>query len=142
MRRTILIAVALLAGLSNGRAAGSEEEIRKAEKGWADAVMSGDFSALERILGDQIIYAHATGNVENKSEYLGRLRSGAQKYEKVEQQSANVRMYGDAAVVHAKMRMVGKSNSRSFDDRVMMLHLWVRQGGRWQLVAHQTTKLP
>jgi len=134
--------LALFAGLWPGQAAGPEEEIRAAEKSWAAAVTSLDYAALERILGDQLIYAHASGAVENKSEYLGRLRAGAQKYDAVEHQSLTVRPYGDAAVVHANMRMVGKSNGRPFDDRVMMLHLWVKRAGAWRLAAHQTTRLP
>ncbi len=134
--------VAMLAGAAAGNAAGTEEEIRKAEKAWAVAVTAGDNAALERMLADQLIYAHASGAVETKDEYLKRLRAGAQKYDTVDHQTMTVRMYGEAAVVHANMRMVGTSNQRAFDDRVMMLHLWVKQGPAWRLAAHQTTRLP
>jgi ketosteroid isomerase-like protein len=123
-------------------AAGAEDEIGKAEKAWSAAVTGGDYAALDRMLTNQLIYAHASGVVETKGEYVGRLRSGAQKYDRVEHQKMTVRVYADAAVVHANMRMVGKSNGQAFDDQVMMLHLWVKQGGAWRLAAHQTTRLP
>jgi len=29
-----------------------------------------------------------------------------------------------------------------FNDHVMMMHVWVKQGGSWHLAAHQTTKVP
>ncbi len=120
---------------------GQEDEIRKAEKAWAAAVVAGDQAALDRILAGQLIYAHSTGVIETKSEYAGRLRAGRQKYEAIEHEKLEVRMYGGAAVAHAHVRMRGRSDARPFNDRLMMLHLWVRQDGRWQLAAHQTTKL-
>lgn len=140
MIRTSLIALTALLGVAS--AATTEDEIRQIEKGWAAKVTSGDHAGLERILGGQLIYAHSTGTIENKSEYMARLRRGAQKYDRIEHQSITVRIYGDAAVAHSKVRMTGTSDTRAFDDRLMMMHVWVKQGGRWQLAAHQTTKLP
>jgi len=93
------------------------------------------------MLADQLIYAHSTGVIETKSEYMARLRRGTQKYDRIEHQNLTVKTYGDAAVAHSKVRMTGTSDTRAFDDRLMMMHLWVKQGGRWQLAAHQTTKL-
>lgn len=139
MPRTILLVLTALVPLLP---AAIDDEIRKAEKGWAAAVTALDYAALDRILDDQLIYAHSTGNIESKKEYLGRLRSGAQKYETIEHQSTTVRIYGDSAVAHSKARMAGKSSGNPFDDRLMIMHFWVKQGGAWRLVAHQTTKLP
>ena len=143
MTRTIRIAMLVAAStLPAARAAQAEGEIRQSEKAWASAVTGGDHAALDGMLADQLIYAHASGVVENKKEYAGSLRSGARKYDRVEHQSLTVRMYGAAAVAHANMRMAGATKGQAFDDRVMMLHLWVKQAGAWRLAAHQTTRLP
>lgn len=138
MRRIIPLLLTALTLLP----AATDEEIRKAEKGWTSAVTGLDYAALDRILGDGLIYAHSTGNIETKKEYLARLHSGAQKYDAIELQSTTVRIYGDSAVAHSKARMTGKSNGNPFDDRLMIMHFWVKQGAQWRLVAHQTTKLP
>jgi len=143
MNRKILLAAALASGLLSGvvRAAG-DDALEAAEKGWANAVVKGDIAALGKILADDLIYAHSTGVVESKSEYLGKLKGGAQKYDVIEHQSMTVKAYGDAAVVHSRVRMAGKNVSGPFDHRLMMLHVWVKRGGAWQLAAHQTTRLP
>jgi hypothetical protein len=52
-----------------------------------------------------------------------------------------VKLYGNTAVVHARVHMWGVNQSGKFDDRLMMLHVWLKSAGGWQLVAHQTTKL-
>ena len=139
MKRAILCLIVLLAA---GAPFGQDEELRQAEKNWAAAVVKGDQAALERILAPDLIYAHSTGNIESKSEYLGKLKSGAQKYDAIDYQSTTVKTYGNAAVVHSKVRMRGTNKDGPFDHQLMMLHLWVKQGNSWQLAAHQTTRLP
>lgn len=121
--------------------AAGDEEIRAAEKGWAAAVLKRDSAALEKIYSPDLIYAHSTGVIENRSQYLERLKSGAQKYDGITFESSRVVPYGSAAVAHSIARMQGTSNGRPFDDRVMMIHFWVKQGGVWKLAGHQTTKL-
>jgi len=139
--RNLVLALSFLTAFSL-RGADADAPIRDAEHAWAKAVTTRDFSALDRIYGDKLIYAHSTGAIQSKAEYLERLRSGAQKYDSIEHESTRVVMYGDSAVSHSIVRMTGVSNGKPFNDHVMMLHVWEKEGGGWRLVAHQTTKLP
>lgn len=119
-----------------------EDDIRAAEKAWAAAVVKKDAAALEKMYDEKLIYAHSTGNIENRKEYLDRLTSGAQRYDTITHETVRVVPYGNSAVAHSVVRMTGNSSGRVFDDRLMMMHVWVKQGNTWRLVAHQTTRLP
>ena len=121
--------------------AAAEDDVLKAEKEWAAMVVAGHFDHVASLLDDTLIYAHSTGNIESKSEYLGKLRSGAQKYTAITHEKTTVRMHGDAAVVHSIGRMVGTNAAGPFDNHLMILHTWVKSGGKWLLAAHQTTQL-
>ena len=137
-----LLMVAVLCGFASlAWSAPTEDELRKTEKAWAAAVLGGDFSYLERILTNGLIYAHSSGVVDTKSSYLAKLRSGRQKYTAIRHETVAVRLYPDAAVTHSTIRMTGTNPNGPFDDHLIMLHLWVRQDGLWRLAAHQTTKL-
>ncbi len=138
--RSALIFIVLLA-VASAIAAPAEEELRQAEKAWTTAVTQRDWTALERLLHDELIYAHSTGVIETKGQYVGRLRAGAQRYDRIEHERMTVKMHGSAAVVHSIVRMTGEADKRPFDNRLMMMHLWVRSPGGWQLAAHQTTEL-
>ncbi len=140
--RIVPIALLLLTSLPAVRAADPELEVRNAEKAWTNAVTSRDFASLEKILGGKLIYAHSTGAIQSKEQYLARLRSGAQKYDKIEFESMRIVPYGSSAVSHSIIRMTGTSDGKPFNDRVMMLDVWERQDDAWRLAAHQTTKLP
>jgi ketosteroid isomerase-like protein len=141
MLRRIFLGTALAAAMCLV-AAPNEDEIRATEKAWAAAVFAQDFAKLDQFLSAKLIYAHSTGAVETKEAYLKRLKTGAQKYDALEYEKTAVDVYGDTAVAHSHLTMRGTSNGAPFNDRLMMMHLWVKTGGHWQLVAHQTTKLP
>ena len=117
----------------------AEADLRNQESAWAAAVVARDFPALDKILMDDLIYAHSTGAVESKAEYLDRLRKGAQRYDSITPEKVRAASHGDSAVTHTILRMKGSSDGKPFDDHLMMLHLWVKQGSKWRRAAHQTT---
>ena len=123
-------------------AATPEDEVRAADTRWATAVKRGDTTTLQGMYTERLIYAHATGKVENKQEYIDRLRSGKQKYSDVIIERTNVVAYGNSAVSHSVVRTIGTNDNGPFIDHVMMMHVWVKQGKDWRLAAHQTTKIP
>lgn len=137
----ILIFIILSLAAASVLAASPEDELQQAEKAWAAAVTGRDWAALDRLLHDELIYAHSTGVIETKAQYTGRLRTGAQRYDRIEHERMTVKLHGSAAVVHSIVRMTGEADRKPFDNRLMMMHLWVRGPAGWQLAAHQTTEL-
>lgn len=117
------------------------QAVAKAEREWAQAVAARDFDLLEQILSDELIYAHSTGVIESKREYLEKLKSGQNRYDQIEHEKMTIKVFGSAAVAHSIVRMRGQSSGQPFDNRLMMMHTWIHQNGRWRLVAHQTTRL-
>ena len=141
MRRHTLTLILILAGCLT-LAAATADEVTQAEKAWATAVVKGDHSALDRMLAADLIYTHSSSLVENKSAYFGKLKSGALKYESIQHEEIVVKPYGDAAILHCKVRMKGVSDGQPFNVYAVATHVWVRQGGARRLAAHQATRLP
>ena len=140
--RTILITSTLaLFAIAAFAASADEQQILNAEKAWASAVMAKDFAKLDAMLAPNLIYAHSTGVIDDKTQYIGKMRSGKQNYAGVEHNAIKVNLYGDSAVAHSQMRMHGTNANGPFDDRLMTMHFWVKSNGKWLLAAHQTTKL-
>ena len=143
MKRNLLFAAALLlAALPSALRASMEDEVRQAEKEWAAAVTAKDFAKVDKILADGLIYAHSTGIVETKAEYLAKVRGGTQNYDAIEHSKIQIKVYGNTAVAHSHVRMAGTNAAGPFDNKLMMMHFWVKEGGAWKLAAHQTTQLP
>lgn len=136
MRRVLLLSLA-----ASAFAFAADDPITAAEKAWAKAVVSGDAAAVESVLSPDLIYAHSTGVIESRAEYVGKIKSKEYNYKGIDHQSITVKMHGNSAVAHSKVRMHGINKSGPFDNQLIMLHLWVKQNGKWLLAAHQTTRL-
>ena len=122
-------------------AAGPLETIAPSESAWVKAVIGRDTAALDRILTPDLIYAHASGVVDTKTSYIDKLKSGRQVYKTLEQRKMSARLHGDTIVTHCWVHVTGTNPQGAFDDKVMMMHVWVKHGGQWRLAAHQTTRV-
>lgn len=129
----------IVAALGSAALAETGESLDRA---WMKAVLANDQAALGKILADDLVYAHSSGIVDTKAEYLAKLRGGRQVYKTFDQQRLTARTSPGVIVTHSWVRVTGINPKGPFDDKVMMLHVWVRAGGQWRLVAHQTTKVP
>lgn len=139
--RLLMIAVLTTAAmLQAGSDPAIEKQVRQAEAEWVKAVTSGDQKGVAALAADDLIYTHSDSRTETKDEYLKSLASG-QVYKSIEAQDATVRTFGNAAVYAARVRMTGTNKTGPFDNNLRVLHVWVKQGGRWQLAAHQTTRI-
>jgi len=144
MRRFVLFLAAVLVLTNTGVRAQSsgqaEADVKAAEHAWAKAATENDQAALEKILAPKLVYTHSTGLVEGKPEYMKAVDS-FQKYKAIEFETMKINVYGNAAIVNSKARMVGTTRGTPFDNQLLIIHVWIKQGGKWQLAAHQTTRL-
>lgn len=141
MRAISLLTLALLVSGVAVMAAGPEDAVIAAEKKWAAAVTGNDLETVDSVLHDKLIYAHSTGVTETKAEYMGKLKAGTQVYDVIAHEKTTVRVHGAAAAAHSIVVMKGSTKGTPFDNRLMMMHLWILEDGQWKLAAHQTTRL-
>jgi ketosteroid isomerase-like protein len=133
--------LAALLPLAIAQSGSADNDVRKAEEAWAAAVKASDASALEKLLANDLVYTHSTGNVDSKTDYLSKMKAGTQKYTDLQYSGMKVRTFnGSTGVVNSQLRMIGATNGTPFDNTVYVIHVWVKQGGSWKLVAHQTTR--
>ena len=117
------------------------DEFRAFDKKWADATAHADLSALDDILSDDLTYTHASGETQSKIQFVASIRSKELQYHSIEFETADVRAYGNVAIVSSHVRVKVTANGHDVNVHAFFLHVWVKQRSRWQLVAHQATKL-
>ena len=125
-------------------AATPEQSVLSAEHAWSEAIVSGDAAALDRVLGDELSYGHATGAIDTKASYISRIKSGAQKYVSFvfdADQPPEPRIYGDTATLVASATATSITDGKPNAKHLRYLHVFVKRDGQWQLVAHQSVEL-
>jgi ketosteroid isomerase-like protein len=118
-----------------------EQAVLKLEEEWERALVTSDVAALDRLYGDGLVYTHSSGSVDDKATYLGSIKSGVTKYESMKRDQIKVSIYGDTALVNCHWQVHVTSRGNKISTNAKYLHVWVKQKGRWQMVAHQATRL-
>jgi ketosteroid isomerase-like protein len=118
-----------------------ENEIRELERQRFRAMEKVDVATLNRILSDDLIYTHANGLQQTKAELIGVLGSGDMKYESITTDDVRVRIFTETAVVtgHASIKIKAHGEEQSF--KLCYLDVYVKQDGRWQMVAWQSSRV-
>jgi ketosteroid isomerase-like protein len=136
--------LAVLVAISPGAtiAASPADEIEQAEQTRAQALINADIQALDAIYADEFFYNRAGGDSVTKAEYLPSFASGEVRVHKVNYEGRKIRVYGDTALVtgtqHNEVTIKGENRTL----HLRYLHVWVKKGGGWKLVARQATNLP
>jgi ketosteroid isomerase-like protein len=120
----------------------AEQELLKINKEYDEALVRGDIATLERIFGDEFVYTSISGEVVNKPQQLELIRSGAMKIASGASEDVQVRPYGNIALVIGSFIAKGQFNGQAFDSTERYTSVWVKRGGRWQLIAEQGTLVP
>jgi hypothetical protein len=119
-----------------------QQELLIADADRIQAMLANNVPALERLLADELTYVHTTGEADGKAQLLGRIKSGALVYQGIITHEVVARVYGPAGVVTglAELHVLKDRQPRSLPTRYTATY--VLRGGRWQLVAYQSTQLP
>ncbi len=118
--------------------ADSSADVKAAAVAWTQAAIKQDKAALERLLTDDLGYAHSNGRIESKQQYIQAVTGGPARYESMEFQDAAVRVMGDTAVLTALIDVKIVNRDRY---RVRSLQVFLRQNGQWRLTAHQSARV-
>jgi uncharacterized protein (TIGR02246 family) len=106
-----------------------------------DAQIKQDAAMLDRLLGDDLTYVHASGLVQSKAEFIADLKSSKRVYKSVINSDVNVRLLQDAAVITAKSEISVSFEGKENDLSLQVIEVYAKRNGRWQLIAYQSTRL-
>ena len=106
-----------------------------------DAQIKQDTATLDRLLGDDLTYVHASGLVQSKAEFIADLKSSKRVYKNVTNSDVNVRLLQDAAVITAKSEISVSFEGKENDLSLQVIEVYTKRNGRWQLIAYQSTRL-
>jgi ketosteroid isomerase-like protein len=105
------------------------------------AVKAGDAAAMDRILADDFVVVTGTGKTYSKADLIDMARTREVLYEHQEEETQSVRVWGDTAVVTAKLWAKGTDQGRPFDWHVWFSDTYVRTPSGWRYV-HGQASLP
>jgi len=141
--KTILVAVLVaLASVAARADEGSDQKAVSAlDTEYQAAVKQGDAATMDRILADDFVVVTGTGRTYSKADLLGMARTHRVIYEHQEEDTQTVRVWGDTAVVTARLWGKGTDQGKPFDWHVWFSDTYVRTPSGWRYV-HGQASLP
>ncbi len=149
MRKTIFLLLAVMAVPAGafGQAAGYSSETGIAKEvfatiaKWGEAVRSRNTKTLDEIFEDNAVITTFDGKTRGKSEELDLLKPRPDfRGISVKNEDIKVRVFGDTAVATAECRMAYVSGQKLMNTAFRYTAYFVKQDGRWQIVALHTSR--
>jgi ketosteroid isomerase-like protein len=119
-----------------------ERELIELERQLSDALARQDASVLDRLWSSDLVFTFPNGEVSNKARRLAAQKPSTDPNQLTNtNEEVKVRLYGDTAVVTVRSRWSNKDGTQRFGDPYQATHVWVKQHGRWQLVAAHVSQV-
>jgi uncharacterized protein (TIGR02246 family) len=140
----VVVFALMLAGMID-RLRASTDEDRKAvsalDKRYQDAVKRNDADIMATILADDFVLVTGSGKTYTKADMLEDARRG-DIYEHNEEETQAVRIWGDTAIVTAKLWEKYTSKGKEYDHKFWFSDTYVRTPTGWKYVFGQSSIPP
>jgi ketosteroid isomerase-like protein len=116
------------------------EEIRKLEEEFGQAMIQNDADAIGRFLADDWIIVDPDGGIIDKARFLGVIKSGALTHQAMDSSEMRIRIYANTATVTALTTSTGKFMGQEFKTQERSTDVFVKDDGQWRCVISQLTR--
>jgi ketosteroid isomerase-like protein len=139
----VLIAALAMLGSVTARANSAEDQktVAALDDQYQAAVKNNDTDTMARILADDFVVVWGTGQSHSRAELLNDARNRSIQYEHNEDSDKTVGVWGDTAVVTAKLWVKGVDKGKPFEWHVWFSDTYVRTLSGWRYV-HGMASLP
>jgi ketosteroid isomerase-like protein len=136
-----IVAAALLCTAAHASSADARRIVAQLDTDYQAAVKANDATAMARILDENMVLVVGNGTTGTSAELLQDARDKAYVYEHQEEDpgTQTVRVWGDTAVVTARLWVKGINRGTPFDRHLWFSDTYVRTPKGWRYVFGQAS---
>ena len=138
--RVVLLVVGamMMAQVAVASVADDQKMVAALDKKYQAAVLRNDAAIMDQILADDYVLVTGRGKTYSKADLLNDARSGQVIYEHQEDTEQTVRVWGDTAIVTAKLWEKGTDHGKAFDHWVWFSDVYLRTPKGWKYTFAQS----
>ena len=118
-----------------------EKAVANAVEQLRNAMVDGDSLILDKLTLPQLSYGHSGGHIDDKTEFVHKLVSGASDFVTIELLEQTISVSKNTAVVRHKLNAATNDGGKPAVVHLAVLLVWQKQHGNWKLLARQAVKL-
>ena len=121
---------------TNGSSDADRQQIAALEEDWIKAVVARDAGAFDRLLHPTFTYTE-DGKLYSRAQLISDVQTTADTVTSGRNEDMSVRVSGNVGIVTGWLVLVGRSGGRAFERRYRYTDTWVKDDGRWRVIAAQ-----
>lgn len=127
---------------NTGAGALTVAEVLAAEEARYAAQMSNDFTAMQRLFADDLVYYHSSTVVDTKESFMESMRSGTVKYRSMTRGEVKTRVFGSVGIITGRGTFNVTARGQDMVLELMFTAVWAKRENGLQFVSWQATRLP
>ena len=117
-------------------------QIERLENAWNNAVLHGNFAAMEGLLADDYMAITPSGILQSREQALASLKAGTVHFTSLEVSDRKIRIYGTTALVTSRAEVKGSSPEGDMSGSYRYTRVYVRDArGVWRIVSFEASKI-
>ena len=117
-----------------------EAAVQKAIDNLVKALVAADKAALEAVVSDQLSFGHSSARTETKAEFVRNILAKKPIYKSVTIEDPKISVAGNNAVARYTAAVEAEAGGKEISLKLAVMTVWVKDGGTWKLLAHQSFK--
>jgi|SRR5579872_1691604 len=122
--------------------AGNGQTVIELDKKRMSAMAQKDIAALKELISDDLVYTHSSARLDTKQSLIGNMESGATVYTAVVPSDVKAIECGDTVILTGSCKISVMANGKPNSFGVRFTDVYANKGGKWQMVAWQSTRTP
>lgn len=135
----LAILVVALLNTASASSVDDQKAVAALDTEYQAAVKRNDADTMDRILADDFVLVTGSGKTYSKADLVDDAKAGTTVYEHQEDTDQTVRVWGDTAVVTAKLWEKGTAKGKAFDHTLWFSDVYVRTPSGWRYVFGQSS---
>jgi ketosteroid isomerase-like protein len=120
-----------------------KQQIADLEQQWRTATLNADIGLMDKLLSEDYVGISWTGQVNNKSSQLDRLRNHTLSITKMDLSDLKVKVVGAVAIVTSRADVTGMADGVELNDTFRYTRVYQHlPSGAWKITNLEATRVP
>lgn len=120
----------------------SADEALAAEDARYAAQTGDDFDALQKLVGDDLVYIHSSALVDTKASYIDTQKAGSVKYRVMRRSDVKVRTYGCVAIITGLGNFDVTVKGQDLAVEIRFHSIWAKRDRGLEFISWEATRTP
>lgn len=113
-------------------------DLHKKKFSW---LINKNYDSLQQLLDEKLLYIHSNGLIESKADIFNNLKDEVINYTRSDVAEAQVRVFGNSAIITGKGAFAGKARGTPFELILSYTEVYIKTGNQWKLVSRHACRL-